>query len=310
MLETRKPPPALGGMPRPLDRRRMTLIVAVRSDAGIAIAADAQETVGNYRRAVQKIQARSFSGGQFIIAGSGNAGLIDSFILRVERAISTRLISSLQEFFSFIETELYTFYATDVALCPDADKSFRLFVGATIEKTNEFDVWISLNTQLHRITDSDMLGWDEPLYRGVLQRLAFPTMPLPQAVLAALYVLDIAKETSLSVGGDISISVVRPQVIWSEPPEYVKELESRLKETERELDQILLACADTSLSPEQLSKQLAAFAVTASELHVKHIKQVLLKNLLPPMSPYDRVPVDLSYYQAGGDVIMGREKKS
>jgi ATP-dependent protease HslVU (ClpYQ) peptidase subunit len=55
---------------RPAIRRLVTLIAAVRSNEGIAVAADAQETVGDHRRAVQKIQAQTLGGVQFLIAGS------------------------------------------------------------------------------------------------------------------------------------------------------------------------------------------------------------------------------------------------
>jgi hypothetical protein len=42
---------------------------------------------------------------------------------------------------------------------------------------------------------------------------------------------------------------------------------------------------------------------------MKHIKQVILRNLLSPASPYARVPLDMTYYSTAGDVIMGYEKK-
>jgi len=289
---------------RPPIRRFMTLVAAVRSDAGIAIAADAQETVGDCRRAVQKIQARTLGGVQFLIAGSGHADLIDSFILRMERVMLGADVSTLQEFVSLVETELYDFYLTDVAWCPDQDKSMRLVIGAAVEKTEECDVWVSKGIRIHSIGAYGLVGWDDTMYHGVIQRLVFPAISLAQATLAALYVIGTAKETSNYVGGDVSMALVLPKAIWPEPPEYVKEMETRLKDYEREVSPILLACADTGLSADELSERLGTFATAVSDLHLKHIKQVIRRDLLPREHAYAKVPMGI-YYSAGhGDIIM------
>jgi hypothetical protein len=77
--------------------------------------------------------------------------LIDSFILRLQKATSNKAFQALIDFESFVEEELYTFYQHDVALCPDQERSFRLLIAAVVEKTGEFDAWVSKNVRIHRI---------------------------------------------------------------------------------------------------------------------------------------------------------------
>jgi hypothetical protein len=72
----------------------MTLIAAFRTPEGVAICADRQETVylpdengivQEYRKTVQKIAPLAFGDLRLIIAGSGNADLIDAFTLVISR---------------------------------------------------------------------------------------------------------------------------------------------------------------------------------------------------------------------------------
>jgi hypothetical protein len=72
----------------------MTLIAAYRTPEGVAICADSQETgfypdgeggLHELRKALQKIAPITTGDYQLIIAGSGNAALIEVFILRLER---------------------------------------------------------------------------------------------------------------------------------------------------------------------------------------------------------------------------------
>jgi hypothetical protein len=70
----------------------MTLIAAFRTKEGVAICADSQETTTNeqghdYRRTVQKIAPITAGNYQIAIAGSGDAEVIESFIILAERRI-------------------------------------------------------------------------------------------------------------------------------------------------------------------------------------------------------------------------------
>ena len=87
--------------PRPLPRLKgaiyMTLIAVYPVANGFVVGADTQETRPSYdaqgnvyelRKAVQKIKPEVMGNYQVAIAGAGHAQLIDTFIVRAQRAIS------------------------------------------------------------------------------------------------------------------------------------------------------------------------------------------------------------------------------
>jgi hypothetical protein len=85
----------------------MTLIAAVRYADGVVMCADAQETVGDYRRAVQKISPFETGDYQVMVAGSGHAQLIESFIVCLERSLQLPDVGTdLRAFVASVEGQL------------------------------------------------------------------------------------------------------------------------------------------------------------------------------------------------------------
>jgi hypothetical protein len=183
-----------------------------------------------------------------------------------------------------------------VALCPDPDedKWFKLFIGAVSKTTKESNVWATENVRLRTIGDSELIGWDEPLYAGTMRRLCRPKMTAAQAVLAGIYVLTIAEESSNYVGGDTSVAVIRENGIWMESQDYVRSMEKRLHDYERQINDVFLACANTEVSPEQLGEKLSQFAREALSLHKAHLDRVVrdmvASGLNTQNSPYPKIP--------------------
>jgi hypothetical protein len=281
---------------RPGRRKRMTLIAGIRCRDGIVLCADTQETEGDYRSPVQKIIPISIGGHQIIIAGSGHAGLIESFIVQVNGAIAKQCDGldnvGLRE---VIESVLVEFYRNDVALCPDPpdEKYLKFFIAASSPKVRQFNAWISENVRLRPLDKHELIGWDAPIYKLALRRLYGEKMSLSQAVLAAIYVLTVAKETSNYVGGALSLAIIRENGIWMEDERYVQTLEDQLKIYESFTSSLLLACADTSIYSADLQTLIDAFSKVVRSLHEKQINAVLdgmLKNSLCVNDPFPRVP--------------------
>jgi hypothetical protein len=84
--------------------------------ADIVVSADAQETVGNYRVAVQKIVPEQMGNYRVIVAGSGNPSLIESFTIVLKRALSVNPTGTIEGFVAATEEELKKFYEVDVRL--------------------------------------------------------------------------------------------------------------------------------------------------------------------------------------------------
>jgi hypothetical protein len=262
----------------------VTLISAFRVASGVAICADSQETCTYYeadgnpyevRRAVQKISPVHVGACQVAIAGSGNAPLIESFIVRARRRLQTDNLPapSVEDVLRTLEDELALFYRNDVAICPDPDKSIRLFVAASCPKSRGFNVWVSENAVLREIASDrpELVGWAHELYDETAKRLYAPQMSMAQAILASIYTLTVAKQTSNYVGGGLSVAVVRENGIWMENPRDVAEMEARLRSYEAAVNALFLLCSDTEVSPKSLDAVIELFKKRVTELHNQHL---------------------------------------
>lgn len=207
----------------------MTLIASIRCDDGIVIAADSQETItdpnGNsYRRSVQKISPFSLPTVKAVVAGGGNGNLIDAFIVKFRRHLEATPISSIGQFVGETEAALAKFYVNDVAACPDKDKEIDLVIGAYVPGSKEYNVWRSAYAALVPVEDRQpiLVGWEEDIYYRTIDRLCFLGMTLPQAILASIYTLIVAEDTSNYVRGPMSVVLLSRNGVFEEPPEEIK----------------------------------------------------------------------------------------
>lgn len=286
---------------RELCRReiRMTLIAAVPCQEGFVIAADSQETITQwdgtewteYRRTVQKIEPREMGNFSVVVAGAGNADLIESFIPQLAKKLEREPGDTLEDFIRATEELLASFYEKDVSLCPD--KSLGMFVAAVPKKKVECGVWVQQNIRLVPVRKQELIGWEHALYANVSDRLCAITMTMPQAVLAAIYILTVAEQTSNYVRGPMSVAVVRDNGIWMEEADYVGTMTERLKLYDQQLNRIFLACADTSIHAYNLKKLLDEFSFSVLELHRHQIDENAQEMIYSPQTidhPYPKIP--------------------
>jgi hypothetical protein len=133
-------PIAKGKNPQSTRRRRMTLIAAFRTKEGVAICADTQETVGDYRVTVKKIAPISVAGYQIVIAGSGDADPIEGVIELIQRRFALETEPpSIGRALQVLEEELASFYTNDLAV----GESMKLFVALSCPSAKEYKVWVS-----------------------------------------------------------------------------------------------------------------------------------------------------------------------
>lgn len=288
--------------PKPIPPRRlMTLLTVTPAKGAYILGADSQETCpyydenGNYhelRKTVQKIEPQTIRNYQVAIAGSGNASLIDSFIVRANRALNAyEGLTTAQSLRELLEGELSDFQARDVPLCADQDKRFRLLIAYFCLQTKEFGVWITENIVLREVRTPELMGDAHELYAELAARLMAADMTMPQAILATLHVLTVAEATSNSIRGPHSIAVIRENGIWMEKPDYITSMTQRLQAFERQVNNIFLACADSSVQAFRLEEMLKEFSQSAVELHKRHIdEQVSRMTVQDLMTTNDAVP--------------------
>jgi hypothetical protein len=230
------------------------------------LAADSQETVpvfdGNqwveYRKTVQKIIPRDMGSFSVVVAGTGNAELIDSFILVLGRKLANPAEQTLND---FVE-------------CAEDDRYVKMLFAAAPKNGGEPGVWIQKHVRLSPVTAPELIGFEESIYFNMLMRLCGDKRAIQQGILAALYVLTMAEQTSNSVRGPMEVIVIRQNGIWPEGDAYVANMTERLRLYEQQLNSIFLACADTSISPKTLEFQIADFATKAMALHAAQIQRV------------------------------------
>ena len=261
----------------------MTLIAAFRCQGGLVLAADSQETIiddlGNeYRKTVQKISPRKIGSYEVAFAGAGNAGLIEALILQFEAALADDTsLTGIKAFRKFAEKQIRQFYEDDVRLCPDADKGFIFFIAAASPSTQEFEGWITEQTRLRPIAldKPELIGVEYGLYTQTARRLFVKDMMMSQAILASIYVLNLAEQTSNWVRGPMSVVAVKGNGVWEEKPEHVKRMQDRISEYEQQINAIFLACADTSIPVHKLHETITDFSEVALALHRQHIDTMM-----------------------------------
>lgn len=286
MLETLKS--RTGRFPK---RRRVTLIASFPALSAFAICADSQETdtqwdseIGEWyevRVAVQKIEPVTEGKYQIAICGGGNGRLIDGFVERARRALREQDAfictkenpASISAIHARLEQELRDYYQNDVPLCPDQDKAFKLFIAAACPLSREFAVWVSENMVLRQARKDrpELNGCSYRLYEDTAQRLFRTGMTVNQAVLASIYTVTIAKNTSNYVRDPFTVAVVDRTGIHVIEPAYVRAMEERLQEYEVQMNALFLSCSDVSVSVAELKSQLEQFGVSAINLHREHI---------------------------------------
>lgn len=292
------PHPRPSRLPR---RKRVTLIANFPASSGFAICADSQETITEYdpqmgsyevRVTVQKIAPIKAGKYQIAICGGGHATLIESFIVRAERALleedkvtcSADRPAGVSAIHRRLEGELKKFYETDVKLCPDPDeaKKIKLFIAASCPIAQQCAVWVSENIVLRdaRREEPELNGWEHNLYAETAKRLFRRDMTMNQAALASIYTVTIAKDTSNYVKDPFSVAIVNKDGIEIVDAGYIRAMEERLEEYEANINRIFLSCSDTTVSVPELETQMEEFKKSVLNLHREQIDQQATKTTL------------------------------
>lgn len=298
---------------------RVTLIAGWGCVDGLVMHADSQETTPDGRRVtVQKIDPRTMGNFEVVVTGSGVGELVDAFAEQLDRYMVDESTESVLEFRGIVEAQLKEFTMHEVAMypLPKTRKHLQFIIGCSSPKTQECLLWQTRATHLQRIKDCALIGWDIPFYQHLSQRFYRPQMTISQAVIAGLYVLSVAEQTSNSVKGPVSVAIIKPTGITMESREYVDDLWDRLKKYGALLDNIFMLCSDTSIYLPQLEKALGEFKNQAMLLHKTYLAgvlcQIVTQGTASTIHPYLKVPPGITLSLLAGDldeVLTAAEKE-
>jgi hypothetical protein len=154
---------------RPRRRKRLTLLAAFRcqigGNPGVVICADSQETCGDYRIEVKKLEAKSLGNYELIRCGAGNTSeLIDGQLRAIEQNIP-RWPASLDEEEIRVRLEnLLRGYNTRQVLpfpAEPEDKRLKFVFCLRDKESSNIYLWKASGTVILPVEFYTLLGWEE-----------------------------------------------------------------------------------------------------------------------------------------------------
>ena len=253
----------------------MTLITVFPYPDGTVIAADSQETVKDYhgnefKYSVLKVRPEKIGNFQVLIAGGGNAEAIETFIEDCKQFFADSKLDNLADFKTAIQTRLQK-CRKDLRSLGD-DSKMHLLIAAQIGQT--YAVWKTRTHLLADVTEPDMIGFTDYMYRHTVKEFQPKNLPVIQLILLSLRVLDFARQTSTCVDKPYSIVVIRKDGIHVFDDEIIKEFAQSLDVFGSAVNRLFLSCGDTTLRSEQFDKQLNEFSATARHLRNESLQAV------------------------------------
>jgi hypothetical protein len=253
----------------------VTLITVFPYPDGTVIAADSQETVedcrGNqFKYSVLKLKPEKMGNFQVAIAGGGNGEAIDSFIEDCKQAFSDTKLDSLGDFKKAIQAKLKE-CRKDLRSVGD-DNKMHLLIAAQIGQS--YAVWKTRSHVLTDVTEPDMIGFTDYLYRHTMKEYQPKNLPAIQLILLSLRVLDFARQTSTCVDQPYSIVIVRKDGIHVFDDEIIKHFTHSIGIFGLAVNRLLLACGDTSMHSEVFKKHLEEFSESARHLRTEYMQEV------------------------------------
>ncbi len=274
----------------------MTLIAAFKCSDGYVVCADSQETVGYRRVSRQKITPKKLGNFELAIGGSGDNGpLIDAVVHQIESKIeSSADINKLPELRTLIHNELLNARKNDAQLYPRKYRDVRFVVCASSLSPPAVEVWHTAASQLIPVEEYCLVGWDEELYEHAARRLYSAGMPITQALLLGMYLLELAENTSNYVRGPTTVVVARDNGLWLEKADRVAALTERIKLFTAAVDRLVLACPDISMSDQEFAGKIKEFQETILQLRGDYLRSVaeriVSQGLESYQSPYPEIP--------------------
>jgi hypothetical protein len=291
---------------RPPKRGPMTLIAAFKCSRGFILHADSEENCGSFRRSVQKLIPETMGNLDVIVAGSGIGKLIEGFTAKLKQRLDADSVSDLAVFRNIVEKRLAHFYSNDVATYPteDENKVHKFIIAARCKTTGEFEVWGTRHTTLVPVTSYELAGVEDDLYDHIAKRLYHDRITFSQAMIAGVHLFSVAESTSTFIRSPIQVAAVWKNGIQLEAAENVTAVRDRLEayELEKRMNEIFLACADTSMSVERFDAMLFHFCRDLSSLHLQHIDRQADRTTISYLArtiPIRLLPEAIGYGQTG-----------
>jgi hypothetical protein len=301
------PKPLQGPKPLRLPRRKLvTLFAGFRcayqqqpSEPVFVVCADSQETIeepdgSSYRVSLQKIKPKKCGNFDIAIGGSSPSGeLLDACVNRIEENVMSFTGTTIPELKKFISNELLDFGRKDAKLFSRKERTANLLILARSVPASTVECWHTRASQLLPVERKVLIGWDEKLYKHILDRLypeTGPFLPPQQAVLLGLHLLKIAEDTSNYVKAPITVIVGHQSTIQELPADRVQKSRERIELFRAQTDRILLSLADHTIRRPEYEAKLDEVKATALQLRDEFVQDSAPKSVEDMMTVNDLLP--------------------
>lgn len=246
----------------------MTLIAAFRceieGEPGAIICADSQESYGDYRVTVDKIEPRDAHLYDLCFGGAGHIGeLIDALGNAIEREVSGwQKPVSEEEARMLLENVVILFNARQVDAWPALpdEKVIHFIVCLREKQSGRIYLWKLAGSTIERLKDHDMIGWGEPLYKYEAKRLYRHVTDATTAMTLGLHLLSFGKATATSIDKPFQVIGVSPTLgMWIEPQEAVEELETKVRGVNETLSRLITLAPDVNATEERFNDAMRLF---------------------------------------------------
>lgn len=279
----------------------MTLIPAFRCVDGAIIAADSQETIGALRLTRQKITPFKIGNFDLAVGGAGEHGdLLDSFVQRIRDEIETSPPSTMASLKRFIQEQLKDYIADEIRHFPKTQRSMRFVIGVHSDDPPDFEIWETKGSRLIRIDTFALVGVGQEYYFDrPVQRLYKPSLTISRAIPLAMYILELAEDTSNYVRGPFSVAVLTKHYpIVMEHSVIISDFAEMTRLYTAQLESMLLQCADIAMSSSDFEKKFKEFQETILQLRLEYFQTAMHRNAIGffggrwPNLPYRTTPPD------------------
>ncbi|MGB7498010.1 MAG: hypothetical protein WBW05_26670, partial [Candidatus Acidiferrum sp.] len=276
----------------------MTFISAFRADKGIVLGADSQETLGDWKMVVDKLDPRRSGKYDLAMGGAGLGHLVDSLfdhILEWAEEIDT---ISQREIIRFLRTKVRDFYAVEVAAYPSKQNKL-ISVVLCMKHVSHPDLFLFQirGTTVVPVGPFALVSLDTPIIQHFVRRLYRKNLPISQCVLLTIYLFSIVGSISTCVGGDTCIVIAGPNGIRVHEALYVDKIQRNMDMFTKLIDKLVLSCPDTSLTHanfESVINEFTGMAINLRNNYLYEFGQLAVKNALTNPryngDPYPLVP--------------------
>jgi 20S proteasome alpha/beta subunit len=231
----------------------MTYISAFRCEGGIVMCADTQETRGEYKNYVEKIEIVDDLSYPLAVGGAGVEDILKPFMQEIIDRVKASMPTTKAALQAEIKAAIKAVYEQDVpALVLKKQHLTPQFLIAAKPTEDDYCIFPVVGKRLYKEQRRAIIGYPSAYNNALLERLHRDDLPMQPAVMLAIYLVSQSKQFDEGVGGATQIVIVRDNGAWIDDAEYVKQFEVFIGEFLKLIDPLFLNCVDVSIPPDSV----------------------------------------------------------